>query len=71
MRRRWTPREIATMTARYPREGPKRLAQELGRSVDAISSQARRYGQNTKRRSYQITHSDITYEELIGATVER
>lgn len=66
MRRRWTPQEITTIVARFRLEGPKQLARELGRSVDAISSQARRYGQKTPRRKYVRVYSSIAYEDLLG-----
>jgi len=66
MRRRWTACEITTVVARYSKEGPKLLSKELGRTLNSISSQARRYGQKTPRRSYQRIHDTISFEELIG-----
>jgi len=66
MRRRWTPQEITTIVVRFRLEGPKQLARELGRTVDAISSQARRYGQKTPRRTYVRVYSSIAYEDLLG-----
>lgn len=64
-RRRWRPDEITTIVQRFTKEGPKLLAQELGRSEKSISSQARRYGQKTPRRSYQRLHSQVSYADLL------
>lgn len=52
-RRRWNSREIGLLSERYPVEGPGKLAHELGRSKDSISSFARRCGLRTQRRPYQ------------------
>jgi len=48
-RRRWTIQEIQMLRERYPNEGPNRLAQELGRSADSVSSFAHRCGLRTQR----------------------
>ncbi|MBL8822289.1 MAG: hypothetical protein JNJ77_06835 [Planctomycetia bacterium] len=66
MRRRWAPSDITSLVTRYTKEGPKKLAIELGRSVNAISSQARRYGQKTPRRAYSHADSTMSYEDLLG-----
>lgn len=52
-RRRWTGKEIHTLTDRYPDEGPVRLALEMGRSEDSVSSFARRCGLRTQRQPYR------------------
>jgi hypothetical protein len=52
-RRSWTSAEIRLLIERYPIEGPSRLAQELDRSEDSISSFARRCGLRSMRRPYQ------------------
>src|SRR4051812_32242856 len=49
-RRRWRGREIEQLGQRYPEEGLSRLATELGRSPDAITSQARRMGLRSATR---------------------
>ena len=49
----WTGREIQMLTERYPVEGSGRLAQELGRSVNSVSSFARRCGLRAERRPYR------------------
>lgn len=49
----WTGREIQMLADRYPAEGSVRLALELGRSVNSVSSFARRCGLRAKRRPYQ------------------
>lgn len=48
-RRRWTAREIQMLQDRYQDEGPKDLAQEMGRSADSVSSFAHRCGLRTHR----------------------
>lgn len=48
----WTGREVIMLTGRYPAEGPGQLALELGRSVDSVSSFARRCGLRADRRPY-------------------
>jgi hypothetical protein len=52
-RRKWTLSEILTLILCYPREGPYGLALHFGRSEDSVSSQARRCGLRTFRRSYR------------------
>ena len=52
-RKRWTGPEILAVIGRYPDEGPKRLATDLGRSEDSVSGQARRCGLRTPRRPYR------------------
>lgn len=66
-RRRWRFTEITTVVQRYSKEGPKLLAQELGRTENSISSQARRYGQKTPRRSYQRVHSQVSFADLLSS----
>jgi len=46
-RRRWTAKEIQMLQNRYQDEGPKDLAQEMGRSADSVSSFAHRCGLRT------------------------
>lgn len=65
MRRRWAINEITTILERYPHEVPKRLALELGRTENSISSQARRYGQKTPRHSYQRIRDSVPYKSLL------
>jgi len=48
-RQRWSAQEIQMIQDRYPEEGPKQLAQELGRSPDSVSSFAHRCGLRTRR----------------------
>lgn len=48
-RRRWSAQEIRMLQDRYPKEGPKQLAQELGRFADSVSSFAHRCGLRTRR----------------------
>lgn len=52
-RRRWTSQDIGLLSERYPVEGPSKLAHELKRSEDSISSFARRCGLRTPRRPYR------------------
>jgi hypothetical protein len=47
MRRIWIPSERKRVLERYCLDGPAKLAAELGRSVDSISSFAGRYGQKS------------------------
>jgi hypothetical protein len=49
MRRSWMPGERKRVLERYSLDGPAKLAAELGRSVDSISSFAGRYGQKSLR----------------------
>ena len=49
MRRLWMPAERKRVLERYSLDGPAKLAAELERSVDSISSFARRYGQKSLR----------------------
>jgi hypothetical protein len=49
MRRIWMTAERRLVLERYSLDGPATLAAELGRSVDSISSFARRYGQKSLR----------------------
>jgi hypothetical protein len=51
-RYRWPSSEILRVLGRYSQEGPVELARELGRSKDAVSSLARRYGVKTRRKPY-------------------
>lgn len=55
-RRPWTWSETLAVLARYPAEGPARLAAELGRSEDSVSGRARRYGRRTPRKPYRRSH---------------
>lgn len=48
-RRRWSVQEIQMLHDRYRAEGPNRLAQEMGRSADSVSSFAHRCGLRTTR----------------------
>jgi hypothetical protein len=48
MRRRFSGPEIKMLTDRYPEEGPIRLALEMGRSQDSVSSFAHRCGLRTR-----------------------
>src|SRR4051794_9246421 len=41
---RWSAAEVGKLWPRYPEEGPAQLARELGRSEDAVASQAARLG---------------------------
>jgi hypothetical protein len=41
---RWRAREIGLLYPRYLYEGPAQLAEELGRTEDAVNSQARKLG---------------------------
>jgi hypothetical protein len=41
-KRRWRADEIAQLSGRYEVEGPERLAHDLGRTVDSVTSQASR-----------------------------
>ena len=52
-RRFWTGREIQLLEDRYQAEGSGRLALELGRSVNSVSSFARRCGLRAERRPYR------------------
>ena len=52
-RRFWTSWEIEMLADRYQAEGSGRLALELGRSLDSVSSFARRCGLRADRRAYQ------------------
>jgi hypothetical protein len=52
-RRPWAGRDVLAVLARYAGEGPGSLAHDLGRSPDAVSSLARRYGQRTPRKPYR------------------
>lgn len=54
-RRKWSGTEVLAVLTRYPTEGPTPLAAELGRSEDAVSGLARRYGRRTPRRPYRRT----------------
>lgn len=65
-RRRWTGPEIQMLSERYPDEGPFLLAEEMGRSVDSVSSFAWRCGLRTKRRSYrkQDAGLDLASEKI-------
>jgi hypothetical protein len=49
MRRLWRPAERRRVLERYSLDGPAKLAAELERSVDSISSLAGRYGQRSLR----------------------
>ncbi len=49
----WTGREIQLLTERFQAEGSGRLAQDLGRSEDSVSSFARRCGLRVERRRYR------------------
>ena len=49
MRRLWIPTERRRVLERYSLDGPAKLAAELGRSADSISSFAGRYGQKSLR----------------------
>lgn len=60
-RRQWASQEIELFVEWYPVEGPRRLAEELKRSEDSISSFARRCGLRTPRSSYR-RHAGITKE---------
>lgn len=70
MRRRWAFSEITAIVTRYSKEGPKLLAQELGRSLKSISSQANRYGQRIPRHHSQRVHNSYPYEELLDKSLE-
>jgi hypothetical protein len=53
-KRRWQVAEIEELLQRYWVEGPERLARELGRSMNAVTSQANRMGmQSLTRRERQ------------------
>ncbi len=52
-RRRWRAIEIRLLCERYTIEGPRLLAAQFGRSVDSVTSFARRIRLTTPRRSYQ------------------
>lgn len=56
-RRRWPLADIATVLARYPAEGPARLAVELGRSEYSVHGLARRFGLRTPRKPYRKGNS--------------
>jgi len=49
MRRSWIPAERKRVLESYSLDGPTKLAAELGRSADSISSFAGRYGQKSLR----------------------
>ena len=49
MRRLWMPAERSRVLERYRQDGPAGLASQLGRSVDSVTSFARRYGQKSLR----------------------
>jgi hypothetical protein len=49
MRRLWMPSERKWVLERYSQDGPSGLASQLGRSVDSVTSFARRYGQKSLR----------------------
>ena len=70
MRRPWAQSEITAIVSRYSKEGPKSLAQEMGRSLNAISSQARRYGQQTPRHHTKRVYLSVPYEELLDRSLE-
>lgn len=54
MRQLWTTTERRELTQSYAAEGASALATRLGRSIDAVCSQARRYGiHSTVRRLLQ------------------
>ena len=57
MRRQWTPSEINELVRRYPAEGAAGLAMTLGRSVDSVCSQARRYGIGSQTRRLRQARS--------------
>ena len=57
MRRQWTPSETNELVTRFPAEGAAGLALNLGRSVDSICSQARRYGVRSQTRRLRQAHS--------------
>ena len=42
-----------TVLARFPAEGPSRLAVELGRSESSVHGLARRFGLRTARKPYR------------------
>jgi hypothetical protein len=65
-RRRWTCPEIQMLTDRYSEEGPGRLAQEMGRSEDSVSSFAHRCGLRTQRW-LERAEADLSTPELIEA----
>ena len=48
-RRRWSAQEIQILQDHYYNEGSNQIAQFLGRSVDSVSSFARRCGIRTRR----------------------
>ena len=52
-RRPWNGQELLTLMERFLVEGPIRLAQEMGRSKDSVSSFARRCGLRTQRKPYR------------------
>lgn len=66
-RRRWTAKEIQMLQDRYQDEGPKDLAQEMGRSADSVSSFAHRCGLRT-HRWLERKDADISCIDLVGAT---
>jgi hypothetical protein len=66
-RRRWTGPEIQMLQNRYPDEGPSRLAEEMGRSEDSVSSFAHRCGLRTQRW-LERTETDTSAPDLIEAS---
>lgn len=70
MRRRWAFSEITAIVTRYSKEGPKLLAQELGRSLKSISSQAKRYGQRAPGHRSQRLNLCVPYEDLHDRSLE-
>ena len=57
MRRQWTPSETNELVRRYPAEGAAGLAMTLGRSIDSVCSQARRYRIRSKSRRLRQARS--------------
>jgi len=66
-RRRWTGPEIEMLRERYPDEGPKDLAQEMGRSADSVSSFAHRCGLRT-HRWLERKDANTSCTDVVGAS---
>lgn len=56
-RRTYSTDEIAAIRARYPIEGPKQLAIDLGRTPKGIQRKAQNMGLSCKRRDYRVEYS--------------
>lgn len=67
MRHLWTPTERCELVTRYPAEGAAGVARRLGRSMDSVTSQARRYGIQSETRRLRQARSKATRSATVNA----